>query len=94
MSATLTEHQIQTLVELFSSPGRAELVWASQTRREPSYFVERFSTEADRCAAVLQAVSTLPRPLILYTSLKRDAREWTRRLKAAGLFESRKSRAT
>ncbi|MCG5467075.1 DEAD/DEAH box helicase [Micromonospora sp. MED01] len=86
MSATLTEHQIQTLVELFSSPGRVELVWASQTRREPSYFVERFRTEADRCTAVLQAVSTLPRPLILYTSLKRDAQEWTHRLKAAGLL--------
>ncbi|MFI7577999.1 protein DpdF [Micromonospora sp. NPDC049497] len=86
MSATLTEQQIQTLDELFGAPGRVELVWASHTRREPSYFVDRFGTEQDRSAAVLQAVSNLPRPLILYTSLKKDARRWARQLRQAGFL--------
>ncbi|GAA3284003.1 DEAD/DEAH box helicase [Dactylosporangium vinaceum] len=86
MSATLTEQQIQTLKELFGQPGRTELVWASQTRREPSYFVDRFTTAQDRNAAVLHAVSNLPRPLVLYTSLKADARRWARQLREAGLL--------
>lgn len=86
MSATLTEYQIQTLEELFGSTGRVELVWAAETRREPSYFVERFDTEHDRIAAVMHAVTILPRPLILYTSLKKHTRQWTQRLQDAGLL--------
>ncbi|MEU2661920.1 protein DpdF [Micromonospora sp. NPDC007220] len=86
MSATLTEQQVQTLCELFGTPGRVEVVWASQTRREPSYFVDRFATEQKRIAAVLEAIGKLPRPLIIYTSLKKDARRWTGLLKQAGLL--------
>lgn len=85
MSATLTQQQIHTLQELYGTPGQSELVWASQTRREPSYFVDRFVTEAARADAVLQAVSRLPRPLVLYTSLKQDTRRWARQLREAGL---------
>lgn len=85
MSATLTEQQIQTLEELYGTPGQTTLVWASQTRREPSYFVDRFETAQQRADAVLQAVSKLPRPLVLYTSLKEDTRRWAATLRQAGL---------
>ncbi|SCE73834.1 protein DpdF [Micromonospora chokoriensis] len=84
MSATLTRQQIHTLQHLFGTAGLTELVWAAQTRREPSYFIDEYETEAARNAAVLHAVSALPRPMILYTTRKRDAQAWAQRLRDAG----------
>jgi ATP-dependent DNA helicase RecQ len=84
MSATLTRQQIHTLQHLFGTVGETELVWAAQTRREPSYFIDKYETEAARDAAVLDAINAMPRPMILYTTRKRDAQEWAQRLRDAG----------
>jgi len=85
MSATLTPRQTTTLQELFGTPESTELVWAAQTRREPSYFFGASATVSDQNEAVLRAVSMLPRPLILYTTTQSSAREWLERLQGAGL---------
>ncbi|MFD1371083.1 protein DpdF [Actinoplanes sichuanensis] len=86
MSATLTRQQIRTIEDLFGSPGATELIWASQTRREPSYFIERCDTDSARTSAILQAVSALPKPMIIYTTRRRDAVEWAQRLRGAGFY--------
>lgn len=86
MSATLTGQQVETLDTLFASPQRARFVWASQLRHEPSYYVDAFQSEADREAAVLDAVSYLPKPLILYTTKVAHAQEWADRLRDYGLM--------
>ncbi|MFK0279845.1 protein DpdF [Streptomyces sp. NPDC090499] len=85
MSATLTGQQVETLDTLFASPQRARVVWASQLRHEPSYYVDTFQSEADREAAVLDAVSYLPKPMILYTTKVAHAQEWADRLRDLGL---------
>ncbi|MGW0902934.1 protein DpdF [Streptomyces sp. NPDC002853] len=85
MSATLTGQQVQTLDTLFASPQQAEIVWASQLRHEPSYYLDIFPNEDDRQAAVLEAVSYLPKPMILYTTKVIDAQEWASRLRGHGL---------
>lgn len=85
MSATLTALQVETLEALFGAPGPTEIVWASQLRSEPSYYVEFFPSETSRQAAVTRAVTLLPRPLALYVSRREDATEWASRLRAAGL---------
>ncbi len=85
MSATLTALQVETLEALFGAPGPTEIVWASQLRSEPSYYVEFFPTESSRQEAVTEAVTLLPRPLALYVSKREDAKEWASRLRAAGL---------
>ena len=85
MSATLTGQQVQTLDTLFASPQQAEIVWASQLRHEPSYYLDIFQSEEDRQAAVLEAVSYLPKPMILYTTKVIDAQEWAGRLRGRGL---------
>ncbi|MGW8395260.1 protein DpdF [Streptomyces lydicus] len=85
MSATLTGQQVETLDALFASPQRARIVWASQLRHEPSYYIDSFRSEADREAAVLNAVSYLPKPMILYTTKVVDAQEWAVRLRDHGL---------
>lgn len=84
MSATLTAAQVQTLTSAFGGPGPVELVWASHTRPEPIYLVDEFDNRTARDAAVLEAVSALPRPLILYTTTREDAELWCDRLRVAG----------
>ncbi|MEV5412983.1 protein DpdF [Thermopolyspora sp. NPDC052614] len=86
MSATLTERQIRTICDLFGA-GQEDtaLIWASALRKEPSYYVHRLPTEEERTEEVLRAVSLLPRPLALYTTLVDDAHKWVRLLRQAGI---------
>jgi ATP-dependent DNA helicase RecQ len=84
MSATLTSSQVTTLVDAFGGPGPVELVWASETRAEPIYFVKDFALRDVRDAAVMDAIGALPRPLILYTTTRLEAVEWHDRLRQAG----------
>ncbi|MEV8095185.1 protein DpdF [Kitasatospora sp. NPDC085879] len=84
MSATLTAQQVETLGMLFAPLQEARIVWASQLRHEPSYYMEWLQDEADRRAAVLDAVCYLPKPLILYTTKVSEAKEWADRLRDCG----------
>lgn len=84
MSATLTGQQVGTLERLFASPKEAAIVWASQLRHEPSYYIDAYTDEQERQAAVLQAVSLLPRPMALYVTKIEDAKSWVDRLRSAG----------
>ncbi|KAB8171195.1 DEAD/DEAH box helicase [Streptomyces sp. 3MP-14] len=84
MSATLTHHQVDGLDTLFASPQRARIVWAAQLRHEPTYYVTDFPSEEQRQAAVLDAVSYLPKPMILYTTKVEDAKGWARCLRDHG----------
>lgn len=84
MSATLTAEQVRVLEESFGIPGPVEVVWASSTRREPAYFLGTYDNREDRQQAVLTAVGRLPRPLILYTTIREDAAKWLELLKGQG----------
>jgi ATP-dependent DNA helicase RecQ len=83
MSATLTDHQVQTLATTF--PGEpTELVWASTLRREISYYLGDFSDAVARGEAVLTAIALLPRPLVLYASRREDVAIWAERIRSSG----------
>ena len=84
MSATLTDRHIRTLKELFGAQGDAAVVWSSETRPEPSYFLRRARDEQERTDAVMAAVALLPRPLILYATKKEDISSWASLLLSAG----------
>jgi superfamily II DNA/RNA helicase len=84
MSATLTADQVRVLQESFGTPGPIEVVWASSTRREPAYFLERHDNREERQRSVLSAVANLPRPLILYTTTREAAADWSALLKNHG----------
>jgi superfamily II DNA/RNA helicase len=85
MSATLTDRHIKTLQALFGPERTPTLVYASQTRSEPSYHLSAAASKEARDDAVLTAVSRLPRPLVLYASKKEDVSAWATRLQTAGL---------
>ncbi|MFJ5884345.1 protein DpdF [Kitasatospora cineracea] len=85
MSATLTEQQVETLELLFGATGLTEVVWASELRQEPAYFLRRYSDDPSRRTAILEAVTLLPSPAILYTTEKKDADAWAEELRLNGL---------
>jgi len=85
MSATLTQQQVSTLQNLFAHPRKAKMVWASELRQEPAYFIDSFTGEQERTEAVLEAVTRLPRPMALYVARREDAKLWLQRLREAGV---------
>ncbi|MUL67540.1 helicase [Mycobacterium sp. CBMA 234] len=87
LSATLSQQPLDLLTKLFSVGGeKVELVWGSELRTEPAFFFDSFHDESARTAAILNAVSKLPRPLILYTTRVDDAERWANLLRAEGLL--------
>ncbi|MFF2818992.1 protein DpdF [Kitasatospora cineracea] len=85
MSATLTEQQVETLELFFGAKGLTEVVWASELRQEPAYFLHKYPDDPSRRAAVLEAVTLLPSPAILYTTEKKDADTWAEELRLHGM---------
>lgn len=89
MSATIAQRQVDKLSRLFSQGDlEFDLVWGSALRSEPAYFSHEFTDDDARRSAVLNAVSMLPKPLILYTTTVEDANAWAARLQAHGMFRT------
>lgn len=86
MSATLGQRQVDLIDQLFARDGASvDLVWGSALRPEPAYFAHHFESEDDRRSAIIDAVSLLPRPLILYTTTVVDANDWASKLRSEGM---------
>lgn len=88
MSATLTERHIRTLSDLFGTQGETAVVWASETRPEPGYYLSHAPDEQQRVEAVMAAVALLPRPLVLYATMKKDVSAWVARLRLSGFHRT------
>ena len=87
LSATLAQQPVDLIASLFRVGGaEVDLVWGSELRTEPAYFLATHVDEESRRDAVLEAISRLPRPLILYTSKVDDADVWAARLRNHGLL--------
>lgn len=85
LSATMNSRCIEDLRALFGEPGPCELIAANSLRPEPEFWV---AAEADddhvRQARVLEALSQLPRPAILYVTQPEQADGWYRLLLGVG----------
>lgn len=84
MSATLTGRHIRTLTDLFGAQSSTAVVWSSETRPEPGYYLYSAADDEKRRDAVMDAVSLLPRPLVLYATTKKDVSSWATSLRSAG----------
>lgn len=86
LSATLSQRHVDVLGKYFCvSPRPLDVVWGSAIRTEPSFFLSEYPTDDARSQAVLDAVSLLPRPLVLYTTTVADAESWVSRLRSKGI---------
>jgi len=84
MSATLGPAEIRDLADLFGAPGPLSLVAANMLRPEPDYWIAPWCDWSERRERVLEALTHLPRPLVLYVTLPEQAREWSRLIRARG----------
>lgn len=75
LTATLTPETYQTLQQLFGK-NNSQMVSATSLRPEPGYLISSPGNEPERCEHVLEAIRHLPRPLILYTTLREHAENW------------------
>jgi ATP-dependent DNA helicase RecQ len=84
LTATLTASALTTLRALFGSPGPFGVVSAAQLRPEPAYWFSRCPDRRTKQQRVLEALRHLPRPLILYTSVRDETAVWMALLREAG----------
>lgn len=84
LSATLGPDELLDLTGLFGKPGPLSLVGANMLRPEPDYWIAPRSDERTRRDCVLEALTRLPRPLVLYVTRPSDADAWQQRIRGHG----------
>jgi hypothetical protein len=72
-SATITEDTLLLLKTLFGNPGPFLHVGAPVVRAEPTFWQSTSLDPAVREARLLEAIRHLPRPAIVYTTLRQEA---------------------
>lgn len=71
-SATITEDTLRLLEDLFGQPGPFVHVSAPVVRPEPSFWAAPTSDPDERDARLIESLRHLPRPAIVYTTLRDD----------------------
>ncbi len=84
LSATVSERCAKLLKKLFSSQGAFYSVRADRLRPEISYWFHYADDETSRQAYVMDALSHLPRPVILYVTSPDDTKVWLKLLRGQG----------
>lgn len=82
MTATLTEESHDALASFFKTKEGPNVIASVYLRPEPSYYVTKCQTQAEQDDRVLEAIRHAPRPVILYTTRRRDAERWRERLQS------------
>jgi superfamily II DNA/RNA helicase len=83
MSATITAECYETCRTLFGRGG-IQMVSEVALRPEPGFLICSATDEAEQKRKVFEALLNLPRPLILYTTLREHAESWDVYLRKAG----------
>jgi ATP-dependent DNA helicase RecQ len=84
MSATLGPPELRDLADLFGVPGPVSLVAANMLRPEPDYWISPWCRSSEREDRVLDALTRLPRPLVLYVTRPDQAVKWSKVIRAHG----------
>ena len=83
LTGTLAPESLQTLQQLFGGE-ECQIIAEPSLRCEPGFLVDGANSEEQRCQRVLEAIRHLPRPIILYTTLRDHAFEWLSILRSSG----------
>jgi ATP-dependent DNA helicase RecQ len=76
-SATVTEDTLRLLRTLFGEPGPFLQVAAPVVRPEPTFWSERGAAPDQRDRHLIESLRNLPRPAIVYTTLRNEQRPGT-----------------
>jgi ATP-dependent DNA helicase RecQ len=83
MTATLTPECYDALRFLFGSGG-CQLISEPALRLEPGFLLYSAMDEIERNLRIMEAIRYLPRPLILYTTLREHVEDWYLKFRGAG----------
>ncbi len=83
LTGTLAPESFQTLRQLFGGED-CQIVAEPALRPEPGFLIDCPNSEEQRRQRLLEAIRHLPRPIILYTTLREHAFEWLSILKSSG----------
>jgi len=86
LSATFSGPVIETLETLFGPPEHLQMVAAVHLRPEPRYLCRRVGGRDEKRERLLELLRHVPRPFILYTTTRDDARQWFEELRASGYW--------
>lgn len=84
LSATFSQQVIVTLKALFGPTENINMVSAVHLRPEPRYFGYLCTGSDDKQARIDELIRHTPRPFILYSTKRKDARDWFQRLYEVG----------
>ncbi len=84
LSATFSPQVTETLQALFGPKEALQSISAVHLRPEPRYLSYRANGWEDKEARVVELLRHIPRPFILYTTKRSDAKGWHKRLREAG----------
>ena len=84
LSATFSPPILDTLRALFGPRDRLQMVSAVHLRPEPRYLSCQVSGFEEKQERLLELIRYVPRPFILYTTKRSDAKNWFRHLRGAG----------
>lgn len=84
LSATFSPQVLETLSVLFGPSDKLQMVSAVHLRPEPRYFSYETMCPEDKKERVKELLRYIPRPFILYTTKREDARSWFKNLKDEG----------
>jgi len=84
LSATLGSAELQDLASLFGMPGPVSLVAANIIRPEPDFWIAHWCPPGDRGTRTLEALTRLPRPLVLYVTRPDQAAVWRELIRGHG----------
>ena len=91
LTATLTQECFDSLRALFGRGG-CQLISEVALRPEPTFLISSAHQEPERLARVLEAARFLPRPLILYSTLREHASAYFSALRGMGFRRVRLAR--
>ena len=84
LSATFGAETVEDLINLFPSKRGPSIVAANALRSEPRFWIANQADTGQRAERVLEALEHLPRPVILYVTQPKVAKEWKAKLLAQG----------
>lgn len=84
LSATLSPSARETIEQVFNNGKSIKCVSAGSLRPEPLFLQAQMCAEEEQKNRVLEAVFHAPRPCVLYTSTRVDAKEWFEGIKSLG----------